>query len=612
MIIELKNPYLSIKELNQINLPNFAVLIGPNGVGKTQLLDAMANGHAVVRDVPLSEIEKYDIDTFKPGNLSQIAWGNCIFAEHTCEQFLSKNNGDSLIFAAAKIFADTLNEFGIDSTSQNRYQVEDDLRNHIGSLPDFTYFFPINNSNVLSKYSEKILELIINPLKLDSSRSKRSQNKEKTSCNNDPALLLSLAMKLTRKLPHELSRDDILRAAYYEGHTIANQLSYIFTRYKVEQYSWAHTQGERGNKSVHDLMAEYRQTIRPPWELLRDFLENMRKTSNSSELFNFEFSDPEEDQISFAAHQQYTFSAKFTNRSTGDSYSMATLSSGEKILMSLCLASFNKTMGRRQPKLILLDELDSVLHPSMVSALIAGLKEHFVNHGTSVIMATHSVTTVSLLEEGEIFKISRKGGVVDVNPVDKDEAITDLSEGLATIDAGLRIVVSNEMSPITILTEGYNFLHLKKWVDLFYPGKIYVFDKLPNQTGKDQLTTYGRFLSRVDANTHFLIVLDCDAEGKVKKLCQDLPVNGSVTAFSFKKRTNQITEKGIENMYDEEILKPFSIRKTDPTTHEEIGFTFLNSNKKDFGEHVLSRGTKNYFNHFNELSSCVEGILKTL
>ena len=609
MIIELKNQYLSIKRLNQFDLPNFAVLIGPNGVGKTQLLDAMAKGHAVVTNVPLSEIEKYDIDTFKPGKLSQIGWGNCIFAENTCEQFLSSNNGDALIEVAESIYADTLEEFHIKADSQEFHSFEEDLRTHIGSLAEFTFFSPIRKSDALSKYSDKILELIINPLKVASSGTRRSQNQQKTSCNNDPAILLSLSMKLARKLPHEISRDDILRSAYYEGHTIANHLSYIFTRYKVEQYSWAHSQGERGNKSVHDLMLEYRQKTRPPWELMREFLESLRKNSNNSELFNFEFTDPEGDQINFAAHQQYTFTAQFTNRSTGDSYSMETLSSGEKILMSLCLASFNKTMGRRQPKLILLDELDSVLHPSMVSALIAGLKDQFVNNGTPVIMATHSVTTVSLLEEGEIFRISRNGGVVDVYPIAKDEAITELSEGLATIDTGLRIAVSQYVSPITILTEGNNLLHLKKWADLFYPGKLYVFDELPNQTGKDQLATYGRLLAKVYANTQFLIVWDCDAQSTAKKLSRELPASCSVTAFSFKKRTNPITEKGIENMYSEEILKPFTIRKTDPTTHEEIGFTFKNSKKTEFGQHVFSKGTKDYFIHFNDLNSCVEDIL---
>ena len=80
-----------------------------------------------------------------------------------------------------------------------------------------------------------------------------------------------------------------------------------------------------------------------------------------------------------------------------------------KILMSLCLATFNRKMSRRQPSLILLDELDAVLHPSMIKAYIYCLKEFMVKNGTRVIIATHSATTVSMLEEGEIFRIEREG-----------------------------------------------------------------------------------------------------------------------------------------------------------------------------------------------------------
>ena len=66
MRMELKQPYLSIKEMNGFDLPDFAVLIGRNGVGKTQLLDAIANGSVSFSDLPISEIEKYDIDTTTP------------------------------------------------------------------------------------------------------------------------------------------------------------------------------------------------------------------------------------------------------------------------------------------------------------------------------------------------------------------------------------------------------------------------------------------------------------------------------------------------------------------------------------------------------------------
>ena len=45
MRVTLRNPYLSIKQMDEFDLPHFAVLIGRNGVGKTHLLTAIAQGH---------------------------------------------------------------------------------------------------------------------------------------------------------------------------------------------------------------------------------------------------------------------------------------------------------------------------------------------------------------------------------------------------------------------------------------------------------------------------------------------------------------------------------------------------------------------------------------
>ena len=504
MQIELRHPYLSIKEMSGFNLPKFAVLIGRNGVGKTQLLDAIANGQIVVLGVPKSEIEKYDINTFKTNDSSQIHWGHCTFGDETVERYFLKESQSRPSHAetAKKIFSDTLRTFQIEEGSDSYLQFEEQLRSHVRNIPDFTSFTAVRGNGPLPQYSKNISDQVIQPLMAKQRESTPSRSEKRHTCGNNPAILLSLAMKLSGKLPHELCHDDVLRAVNYEGNTLQNQLSQAFTRYKVEQFNWALRQGQIGRGIIKDLMSEYRRNVEPPWTLLRENLDRMRKASDDPNLFNFEYSDPEADEIRFTQIAGYTFTSKFTNRATGESYSLKNLSSGEKILMSLFMASFNKTMGRRQPRLVLLDELDAVLHPSMISALIGGLKELFVNNGTQVILATHSVTTVSLLEEKEIFRVARRGRKVDVQPVLKSEAITELSEGLATIDTGLRIAVSAGVAPITILTEGKNVLHLKKWARLFFPEIVGVFDELPNRTGKDQLLTYGQLLAKVNLITH--------------------------------------------------------------------------------------------------------------
>ena len=247
----------------------------------------------------------------------------------------------------------------------------------------------------------------------------------------------------------------------------------------------------------------------------------------------------------------------------------------------------------------------------MVSALIAGLKDHFVNNGTRVIMATHSVTTVSLLEEGEVFRVARNGGRVDVRLALRSEAVSELSEGLATIDTGLKIAASGGAVKITILTEGNNTHHLKRWVKLFFPGTIHVFDDLPARTGEKQLLAYGQLLAKMDANSHFLIVWDCDAEGTAKTLLHELSGTEKVTAFSFKKRENRVASRGIENNYDEKYLMDYSNVTVDAATRsEEIASSMSAQQKKAFAKHVSSNGTGEYFEHFDDLKMIVEEILQ--
>ena len=612
MHIELKHPYLSIKKMNGFALPDFSVLIGRNGVGKTQLLDAIAQGFVTVSGIPRSRIEKYDINSFQPPNGGSANWGGSMFAESTAQRFFAQKSAPTLAEISGNIFQNILNDFQLGDSTDERRDFEATLRKEIQNVPDFDVFRTIKGNDAVSAYSQKIMSEVINPFRSGRGNNRTSSDSQKVSCEYDSAVLLSLAMKLNGKLPHELTREDVLQAAYYEGGTIANKVSQIFTRYKVEQFAWAYTQGSAGKGIIQDLMAEYLRQNPPPWVILRNGLDRMREGSDDPQLFDFEFSDPQDDHIIFMDHSQYLFEATFRNRSTGESYSVGTLSSGEKILMSLCLASFNQTMGGRLPNLVLLDELDAVLHPSMISALIAGLKYLFVNNGTPIVMATHSVTTVSLLEEGEIFRVARNGGEVDVQPVPKGHAVHELSEGLATIDTGLRIATWGGTAPITILTEGNNTLHLKKWASLLFSGKVDVFEELPNKRNKDQLLAYGQLIAQMDPNSHFLIVWDCDAKREAKELSKELSDFSKVTAFVFNKRQNQIASGGIENMYDEEVLEGYSTITSESATGKEVARSISGRKKKEFAEHVFSDGTVEYFKHYHDLNTVVEEILRKM
>lgn len=185
----------------------------------------------------------------------------------------------------------------------------------------------------------------------------------------------------------------------------------------------------------------------------------------------------------------------------------------------------------------------------------------------------------------------------------------ELSEGLATIDTGLRILASAQAIPVVILTEGHNAKHLKKWASLFFRGQVEVFEDLPARTGKDQLKAYGQLLARMNATSHILIVWDCDAGSTARALASELEDSAKVTPFALERRPNALAAKGIENKYEEDLLMRFSNIVLDGATGEEKGRSFDNGKKLALANHVAQRGTEADFVHFDDLRRTVERIL---
>lgn len=141
MRIELRQPYKSIATLITEELPDFAVLIGCNGVGKTQLLRALKEGLAVIPDIDAREIELYDMGSFRPPNASEANRQANRFARNTADAYLlSRPDGRPLIETAATIFGQFSGDIERDSGVQAREEFECNLRNEIREMPDFAVF----------------------------------------------------------------------------------------------------------------------------------------------------------------------------------------------------------------------------------------------------------------------------------------------------------------------------------------------------------------------------------------------------------------------------------------------------------------------------------------
>ncbi|MCY3646777.1 MAG: AAA family ATPase [Chloroflexi bacterium] len=613
MKIELREPYNAIESLeSDVELPDFAVLIGRNGTGKTQLLQAIRQGHAAVSGIAVEEVELFDMLTFRPPNTDRADRQGNYFARTTADDYLLAGSRDrSPVEAAEAVFDGAAGAIEDASGAGAREAFVRALRDEVGRIPDFEVLPSASTSgapDLTSEYLRELHDAVLQPL--NSTRSDR-QGGTAPGYDGNRAALLSMAMRLAGKLPHELTREDILSAGHLEGDLITNPLNTIFAEYVLDRYTWAHETVETKQIPYQDLIDAYTREHRPPWEALRDILAAMKEASGEDGLFDFAFSDPGDAALNMETYRRFGFEfvSEMENRTTGARYELNALSSGERVLMALCLVSFNQYMGRRRPRLLLLDELDTVLHPSMVRALVGIVRELFVSKGTKVLMTSHSPMTVAAVEEDAIFRISRSGGHVEVARTTRSEAIGELSDGIATVDAGLRIA-AYDGARVTILTEGNNTKHLRRWVDLYFPKGVNVFEGLEPHTNDRMLLTYGRLLGRMKLNTHFVVVWDCDAASKEKELRGQLPRGAKVTPFSFPKREERgIPDHGIENNYDEEILKPFSNTVMDPEGNV-VRREVPNDRKTEFANHVLREGTHRYFVNFRELHAIVSGILE--
>lgn len=91
---------------------------------------------------------------------------------------------------------------------------------------------------------------------------------------------------------------------------------------------------------------------------------------------------------------------------------LSDLSDGEKTIISLCFASLGES-SLSTKKLLLLDELDAVLNPSLIQIFFSVIKRYFIDQGIMVIMTTHSPATIGLSPNDakyyEVFKPNNSG-----------------------------------------------------------------------------------------------------------------------------------------------------------------------------------------------------------
>lgn len=167
----------------------------------------------------------------------------------------------------------------------------------------------------------------------------------------------------------------------------------------------------------------------PPWDFVNRLLAE-------AHLY-FEINRPE-------GRAERPFEAKLQDKDTQVEVSFQDLSSGEKIIMSFLLCLYNASDSARHviyPKILLFDEVDAPLHPSMTQDLIRVIDSVLVkDKGIKVILTTHSPATVSFSPDGSLFRLEKHPR--KLAPSSRELAIQTLTSGYISVTENTRFVIT--------------------------------------------------------------------------------------------------------------------------------------------------------------------------
>lgn len=394
MNINFTGKYKSLTNFNWTDVPNFVVITGPNGTGKSQLLDLIYNS-----------ITKKNVATPK-----------ALISEKEIEP-------DEVTYLKG--------EWQLQNTGQvSLYTIQQKMDNYYNNLKQGNY--RQNNENQI-KIFYAFQEILKKTGKQESNITKEE------FFENFPEILLEQESQLSQKIGevfynYRLSEIELL----------AEQLS---------EYEIIDKIGER------------------PWVVLKEIIKESK--------LPFEFNDPSKSGI------REGFQLKLTHQILKEEINFNDLSSGEKVLIALVFYLYNSQEKKLFPKLLLLDEPDAHLHPSMSQQFLNVIKNVLVDKfGVQVIMTTHSPSTVILAPNESIYEMSRIEPRIRKSP-SKNHSVSLLTAGLVYVGEGTKYFLVEDNDDVLFYSFVYNQLTSDNQIDANIPLVFIPASTKDKSGGKD-------------------------------------------------------------------------------------------------------------------------------
>lgn len=562
MNLQFREKHLSISQFNTVELADFTVLTGVNASGKSHLLDAIEQRKVVIEGMENANIVRFNYETFKLENEGA----------YNAQQISAERDAAWNYFQQ---FQPSIHTW--------RSSIGDDYINISGNCKeDKKSFWDVSNVPAVNQYKQNINSHFSQPHIKSNPQSKG-------------------IFSIIKNLPYsidEIDQTDFL--SIYKPYTFKNdflpqELGKIIWDYyiKYDRNQMNEYQNEKHDKQLPVLNESQfvSKNGEKPWDVLN-------KVLSKFDSLDYVVSSPEGSDV-FSNFQLKLIHTKKENLKVD----FSSLSSGERVLMALVASVYKAASDNIFPDILLLDELDASLHPSMMKNMLAVIKDIFLDKGIKVILVTHSPTTIALAPEESIF-VMAKDGIDRISKKTQQDALRILTEGFATLDEGIMIFDEAVQNTLSIISEGKNTVLIQKALDFYNVIGVKVITGLEDASGKKQLKTLFDFFWRATHKNKVIFVWDCDANEY-----RNLPDQNHTFPYVFEQNNeNTISRSGIENLFSNDKFNNLIKTITDSMGTEIKKFD--ESRKNDFTNFILNRNEKSDFVNFVPLIEKINEVKK--
>lgn len=203
--------------------------------------------------------------------------------------------------------------------------------------------------------------------------------------------------------------------------------------------------------------------------------------------------------------------------------------------MSLAFWAFS-IVENKKIKILLLDEIDSHLHPTFCKSLITIIEKFIVPKGIKVIIATHSPATIAYANEESLFLMNMPNEELRIEKIYKKEALDKLSDGLFSIydsdNLKLTTNIFQAKEKNILLCEGVTDTgHIKNMIDIYKKDEsILLGVELIAFGGTSKLEPAIYLLEQFDIKPNNVVIL-LDNDKEAKKVYIKNIMNGKIDVY---------------------------------------------------------------------------------